>query len=61
MKKNMGKADRLVRIIIGIALLAFGLIYQQWWGILGLIFVATSSVSICPLYTLLGIKTCKTC
>ncbi|NKI30894.1 YgaP family membrane protein [Croceivirga thetidis] len=65
MKKNMGNTDRIIRILaaIIIAVLYFLGIIQ---GILayvlisvGVIFLLTSFVSFCPLYTLVGLNTCK--
>ncbi|KAA2216668.1 YgaP family membrane protein [Maribacter flavus] len=66
MKKNMGSADKTVRIIIALAV--FALYYFNVIGgtlayvlmALATIFVLTSLVSFCPLYTLFGISTCKT-
>lgn len=67
MKKNMGGTDRLVRLIVAgviIVLYFLGIIKNETLGfallILAAIFVLTSSVSFCPLYTPFGIKTCKT-
>ena len=64
MKKNMGNADRLIRVIIA-AILSFLYYNQTITGTLGTvllvvagIFVLTSLVSFCPLYPLLGINTC---
>ncbi|WP_162416843.1 YgaP family membrane protein [Cyclobacterium roseum] len=65
MKKNMGTIDRVVRTIIAMVAL-----YLYFTGAvsatLGLVFIAvaaifllTSLVSFCPLYTLVGIKTCR--
>lgn len=66
MKKNMGGTDRLLRLIIAavvVALYFFGVI-EGTLGfvllILSAIFVLTSFVSFCPLYTPFGINTCKT-
>ena len=66
MKKNMGGTDRLLRLIVGavvVALYFFGVI-EGTLGfvllILSAIFVLTSFVSFCPLYTPFGINTCKT-
>lgn len=65
MKKNMSNVDRIVRIIVAAI---FGLLYftgtvTGTFGIvlmvLGGIFVLTSLVSFCPLYTLFGISTCS--
>jgi hypothetical protein len=66
MKKNMGKADRSIRILIAlvIAVLFYMEIITGTLGIILLVaagvFVLTSMISFCPLYTLLGINTCKT-
>ncbi len=64
MKKNMGAVDKTVRIII--AAIVAGLYYAGTIsGTLGIVllvlagvFVLTSLVSFCPLYTLFGISTC---
>lgn len=65
MTTNMGKADRLVRPLLAIAFLAlyftgtvtgiFGIVLLVLAGV----FLLTSVVGNCPLYTLLGIKSCK--
>lgn len=65
MKKNMGNVDRAIRIIV--ALIILGLYFTNMiTGTLGIvalvlagIFVLTSLVSFCPLYTLLGVSTCQ--
>jgi hypothetical protein len=64
MKKNMGSTDRLIRVLIA-AVIAALYFTGTVTGTLGLvllvaagIFVLTSLVSFCPLYTLLGINTC---
>jgi hypothetical protein len=66
MKKNMGRTDRLLRLTVAavvVALYFFGVI-EGTLGfvllILSAIFVLTSFVSFCPLYTPFGINTCKT-
>jgi fatty acid desaturase len=65
MKKNMGSADRIIRIIIAAVLtsLYFNGIISGLWGILlivlALVFVATSFMSFCPLYLPFNINTCK--
>jgi Protein of unknown function (DUF2892) len=64
MKHNMGSADRIIRILLAavFAYLYFGGIVTGTWGlvlvILGGVFVLTSLVGFCPLYTLFGINTC---
>ena len=65
MKKNMGSADRIIRIVIA-AVIAFLFFSGTITGTLGIvlivlagIFVLTSLVSFCPLYAPFGIRTCK--
>jgi hypothetical protein len=64
MKKNMGTADRIIRVLLAavFAYLYFGGIVTGTLGIvlvvLGGVFVATSLISFCPLYTLVGASTC---
>lgn len=65
MKKNMGSADRIIRLIIA-AVLGFLFYNGTISGTLGIVavvaagvFVLTSFVSFCPLYPLLGINTCS--
>ncbi len=61
MKKNMGRIDRIIRIVLGLAVIGIGIAMQSWWGLLGLIFLITSFMNYCPIYTLFGMKTCKEC
>ena len=64
MKKNMGTADRIFRVIVAviIATLYFTGTLTGTLGVVLLVlagvFVATSLVSFCPLYTLVGLSTC---
>ena len=65
MKKNMGGTDRIIRIVV--ALLVAGLYYFKVidgilaYVLLGVatVFLLTSFISFCPLYTLFGLSTCK--
>lgn len=59
MKKNMGSADRVIRGILGVAILAAGYYYKSWFGLIGLIPLATASLSWCPGYLPFGISTCR--
>ncbi len=59
MKTNMGSVDRVVRIILGLAILALGLIFHSWWGLIGILPILTALVGWCGLYTVFGISTCK--
>jgi hypothetical protein len=65
MKKNMGTFDRIVRIVIAL-IIAVLFLTGQITGTLSIIllalaaiFLLTSLVNFCPLYSLIGIKTCK--
>ncbi|MFA7274614.1 MAG: DUF2892 domain-containing protein [Crocinitomicaceae bacterium] len=66
MKKNLGNADRAVRLIVAaiIAILYFTNTISGTLaiilGVVAIIFVATSLINFCPLYSLVGINTCKT-
>ena len=60
MQCNIGKADKVFRIIIGLVIIAIGLYFKSWWGAIGLVPLLTAITGWCPLYVPLGIKTCKT-
>lgn len=66
MKKNMGSADRIIRLLIAavIAVLYYMDIVSGTLGIVLLvvagIFLLTSFISFCPLYAPFGLSTCKT-
>ncbi len=66
MKKNMGSADKTIRLVFAVifAALYFANVVTGTFGIVllifGVVFALTSLVSFCPLYTLVGINTCKT-
>jgi predicted RND superfamily exporter protein len=59
MKKNVGSIDRIFRIVLAIIVFALGIIFQSWWGLLGLIPLFTAFFSWCPAYLPFGISTCK--
>lgn len=59
MKKNVGSVDQIVRFIIGAVIIAAGYYYGSWWGLLGLLVLATATFSFCPAYVPFGISTCK--
>jgi hypothetical protein len=60
MKKNVGGADKTIRIILGIGIIALGLYFQSWWGLVGIGPLTTAFMGICPTYYPFGISTCKT-
>jgi|WetSurMetagenome_2_1015567.scaffolds.fasta_scaffold1705619_2 hypothetical protein len=59
MKTNVGGADRIVRIILGLVIIVLGFIFKSWWGIIGFVPVITGLLNFCPAYTLLGVSTKK--
>ncbi len=61
MKKNIGKTDRILRVIIGILLLIFVLIdpSKYWWGFFGIVPLLTAFIRFCPLYAPFKISTSK--
>lgn len=61
MEANVGTFDRALRIIAGLLLIGLSLAgVIDLWGWVGLLPLATGLFRVCPAYSLLGIKTCKT-
>jgi hypothetical protein len=63
LKTNVGNIDRLLRIVIGVALLAAwfmmpGAGYRWVFVVLGVIAIGTALMKTCPLYSILGMNTC---
>jgi len=54
---NEGKIDRIARVILGIAIIAWGVVAQNYWGAIGLIPLGTGALGICPLYMIFKIDT----
>ena len=59
-KTNVGGIDRMLRIFLGVVLIGLALTKGMAWGWIGVVPLVTGLFSTCPLYSLLGIKTCKT-
>jgi len=59
MTKNMGTVDRVIRVVIGVGLLAWGYSAQNWLGAIGLVPLFTAALGWCPAYLPFGIKTNK--
>lgn len=57
MKANVGSADRLVRIVLGVLIVVAGLYFKSWWGIIGIVPIITGLLNFCPAYTLIGLST----
>ena len=62
MKKNVGGAEQVIRVIAGIAILSLAFVGPETsWAYLGIVPLATGLIGWCPAYRLLGFSTCKNC
>lgn len=57
MKSNVGSVDRLIRIILGLIVAIAGVIFDSWWGLIGIVPIATGLFKFCPLYYILNLST----
>jgi hypothetical protein len=58
MKMNVGGIDRVLRILVGLALIAWAVLGGPVWAWIGVIFLGTGLIGFCPIYPLLGMNTC---
>ncbi|MDP3277151.1 MAG: DUF2892 domain-containing protein [Deltaproteobacteria bacterium] len=59
MKTNEASWDRIVRVVLGLALLSLTVVGPHtWWGLVGLVPLLTGLVGFCPLYRVFGMSTC---
>ena len=61
LERNVGTVDRAIRLVLAVAL--FSLFYflegpLVWLGLIGIVPLVTGLAGTCPLYRLLGIRTC---
>ena len=69
MSANVGKIDRVLRTLLGLALVVWAFVGQapMWdnailmWGavIVGAVLIVTASMKFCPMYRVLGVNTCQ--
>jgi hypothetical protein len=62
MKQNVGSVDKVIRVIAGFALLSLLFLLQpplSYLGLIGIVPLATSILGGCPLYSLMGMNTCR--
>ena len=60
MKMNEGGLDRLLRVIVGAAILSLAFVGpKSAWAYLGLVPLLTGLIGVCPAYSLLGLSTRK--
>jgi len=59
MKLNVGGIDRVLRILVGLGLVAWAaLLGGPVWAWIGIIPLATGAIGFCPVYPILGMNTC---
>ena len=61
MKNNVGRLDRMVRIIMGLGLISLIFLLNgslRWMGLIGLVPLMTAAIGSCPLYAIFGLNTC---
>ena len=63
MSTNVGGIDKILRIVVGLALIAFALfgpatVIWKWVGYIGIVPILTALLGWCPAYTLIGVSTC---
>lgn len=59
MKCNVGPADRLLRIILGLTVAILGAYFENWLGLIGIILMATGLFKFCPIYWTFKLSTAK--
>lgn len=65
MAKNVGAVDRILRVLVGLALIAYAIPVGfpvtgwNWVGWIGVVPLLTALVGFCPAYVLFGVSTCK--
>lgn len=57
---NVGSIDRIIRILAGLALIAWALMGGPVWAWIGVVPLATGVFKFCPAYSLIGMNTCGT-
>lgn len=62
MKKNVGNIDRILRVVLGLALLAGFFLNAdgayRWLYLIGIVPLATGLMSSCPIYSIFGLSSC---
>lgn len=60
MTVNVGSTDRIIRIVVGVALIGWALMGGPTWAWIGVLPLATGLLRVCPAYSILGMNTCGT-
>jgi len=56
MQKNVGGADRVIRVVAGLGIIAAGVYFKSWWGAIGVVPLLTAATRTCPAYLPFGIS-----
>lgn len=56
---NVGNTDRIIRGILGLAVIGAGVYFSSWFGAIGVILLATAAVKFCPIYWSIKMSTAE--
>ncbi|MEW6336696.1 MAG: YgaP family membrane protein [Acidobacteriota bacterium] len=59
MQRNVGGADRMLRLALGAAIIGVGVYYRNWWGAVGIVPILTAAIGWCPAYLPFGVSSCR--
>jgi hypothetical protein len=59
MKPNVGGIDRILRALVGLALIAWALLGGPAWAFIGIVPLGTAAIGWCPAYLPFGLSTCS--
>ncbi len=59
MLRNVGSADKIIRVVFGLVIIVLAVIYKSWFGVIAIVPLATAAIGWCPAYLPFGISTCK--
>ncbi len=59
MEKNVGNTDKIIRYILGFLIIGAGIMYNSWWGIIGIVPIFTATLGWCPLYKIFNVSSKK--
>ena len=57
MKKNLGTIDRGIRAVLGLGIIAYGIVNHTWLGAIGAVPLLTALIGFCPVYCPFGLST----
>jgi len=59
MKKNVGKVDKIIRLVLGVVFIVLSPLVSYWFLIPAALMIGTALLGTCGIYSLFGISTCK--